>query len=185
MLVLRDLVGVEPLGGLYRPLSGDRKARGLLRASARADGVPGYSARDYVDEEDFWGKVDRAQEVAPPDGRPHPRGRREARSARGLVPVVVQARLDVPGEQGVAMAATAERPPTPEQHAAIQAEGLVFVSAGAGTGKTAVLVERFVRAIESGVDVGSILVITYTERAAAELRVAHPQRGSQSSAGAS
>ena len=68
------------------------------------------------------------------------------------------------------MAATAERPPTPEQHAAIEAEGLVFVSAGAGTGKTSVLVERFVRAIDSGVDVGSILVITYTERAAAELR---------------
>jgi ATP-dependent helicase/DNAse subunit B len=64
MLVLRDLVGVEPLGGLYRPLSGDRKARGLLRASARADGVPGYSARDYVDEKDFWAKVDKAQEVA-------------------------------------------------------------------------------------------------------------------------
>jgi ATP-dependent exoDNAse (exonuclease V) beta subunit len=68
------------------------------------------------------------------------------------------------------VAATARRPPTPEQHAAIEAEGLVFVSAGAGTGKTAVLVERFVRAIDSGVDVGSILVITYTERAAAELR---------------
>ena len=32
------------------------------------------------------------------------------------------------------------------------------------------LVERFARAIDSGVDVGSILVITYTERAAAELR---------------
>jgi ATP-dependent helicase/nuclease subunit A len=68
------------------------------------------------------------------------------------------------------VAATAQRPPTPEQHAAIEAEGLVFVSAGAGTGKTAVLVERFVRAVDSGVDVGSILVITYTERAASELR---------------
>jgi ATP-dependent exoDNAse (exonuclease V) beta subunit len=68
------------------------------------------------------------------------------------------------------MAATTERPPTPEQDAAIEAEGLVFVSAGAGTGKTSVLVERFARAIDSGVDVGSILVITYTERAAAELR---------------
>ncbi len=68
------------------------------------------------------------------------------------------------------MAATAERPPTPEQHAAIEAAGLVFVSAGAGTGKTSVLVERFARAIDSGIDVGSILVITYTERAAAELR---------------
>ncbi len=68
------------------------------------------------------------------------------------------------------MAATTERPPTPEQHAAIEAEGLVFVSAGAGTGKTSVLVERFARAIDAGIDVGSILVITYTERAAAELR---------------
>jgi ATP-dependent helicase/DNAse subunit B len=64
MLVLRDLVGVEPLGGLYRPLSGDRKARGLLRGTARDDGVPGYSARDYVDDEEFWAKVDRAQDVA-------------------------------------------------------------------------------------------------------------------------
>jgi RecB family exonuclease len=64
MLVLRDLVGVEPLGGLYRPLSGDRKARGLLRATARGDGVPGQSTRDYVDEDEFWGKVERAQEVA-------------------------------------------------------------------------------------------------------------------------
>jgi ATP-dependent helicase/DNAse subunit B len=64
MLVLRDLVGVEPLGGLYQPLAGERKARGLLRASAREDGVPGYSSRDYVDEDDFWGKVSRAEDVA-------------------------------------------------------------------------------------------------------------------------
>ncbi len=64
MLVLRDLVGVEPLGGLYRPLSGDRKPRGLLRATARDDGVPGYSARDYVDEDEFWTKVEKAQDVA-------------------------------------------------------------------------------------------------------------------------
>jgi ATP-dependent helicase/nuclease subunit A len=68
------------------------------------------------------------------------------------------------------MAATVERPPTPEQDAAIGAPGLVFVSAGAGTGKTTVLVERFARAVDAGVDVGSILVITYTDRAAAELR---------------
>ncbi len=60
--------------------------------------------------------------------------------------------------------------PNPEQLAAIEADGLVFVSAGAGTGKTTVLVERFVRALERGVDVDSILVITYTERAAGELR---------------
>ena len=58
-----------------------------------------------------------------------------------------------------------------EQLAAVEAEGSVFVSAGAGTGKTSVLVERYVRAVcERGVDVESILVITYTRKAAGELR---------------
>ncbi|HET9213610.1 MAG TPA: UvrD-helicase domain-containing protein [Gaiellaceae bacterium] len=61
--------------------------------------------------------------------------------------------------------------PNPEQSAAIEAPGVVFVSAGAGTGKTTVLVERFVKAVcERGLDVDSLLVITYTERAAGELR---------------
>src|SRR5713226_3199116 len=41
MLVLRDLVGLEPLGGLYRALAGERKARGLLRAS-EGDTLKGY-----------------------------------------------------------------------------------------------------------------------------------------------
>ena len=59
----------------------------------------------------------------------------------------------------------------PEQVAAVEAEGVVFVSAGAGTGKTAVLVERFARAVcDRGLDVDSVLVITYTEKAAGELR---------------
>ena len=61
--------------------------------------------------------------------------------------------------------------PNDQQRAAIEATGSVFVAAGAGTGKTAVLVERFVRAVvDEGLDVGSLLVITYTERAAGELR---------------
>jgi ATP-dependent helicase/DNAse subunit B len=64
MLVLRDLVGIEPLGGLYRPLAGERKARGLLRAEARDDGVPGFAKHDYLDEEAFWSQVDRARELA-------------------------------------------------------------------------------------------------------------------------
>ena len=60
--------------------------------------------------------------------------------------------------------------PNTEQLAAIEAPGVVFVSAGAGTGKTTVLVERYVRAVcERGLDIDSILVITYTERAAGEL----------------
>jgi ATP-dependent helicase/nuclease subunit A len=58
-----------------------------------------------------------------------------------------------------------------EQLAAVEAEGDVFVSAGAGTGKTSVLVERYVRAAcDRGLDVDSILVITYTRKAAGELR---------------
>ena len=64
MLVLRDLVGVEPLGGLYRPLSGERKARGLLRAEAREDGIPGFAKNDYLPEDEFWSKVDGARELA-------------------------------------------------------------------------------------------------------------------------
>jgi ATP-dependent helicase/nuclease subunit A len=58
-----------------------------------------------------------------------------------------------------------------QQTKAVEATGEVFVSAGAGTGKTSVLVERFVRAVcEQGLDVESVLVITYTRKAAGELR---------------
>ncbi len=65
----------------------------------------------------------------------------------------------------------AERALNEEQLEAVEAPGSVFVSAGAGTGKTSVLVERYVRAVcERGVDVESILVITYTRKAAGELR---------------
>jgi superfamily I DNA/RNA helicase len=72
----------------------------------------------------------------------------------------------VPGEANVTA-----RVPNPEQLEAIEAPGLVFVSAGAGTGKTTVLVERFVRAVcDRGLDVDSVLVITFTDRAAGELR---------------
>ncbi len=61
--------------------------------------------------------------------------------------------------------------PNAQQQAAIDARGSTFVSAGAGTGKTTVLVERFCSAVvEDGLDVDSLLVITYTDRAAGELR---------------
>jgi ATP-dependent helicase/nuclease subunit B len=63
MLVLRDLVGIEPIGGLYRALAGERHARGILRADAKED-VPGFSSRDYLDEDEFWGQTERAKERA-------------------------------------------------------------------------------------------------------------------------
>ena len=47
----------------------------------------------------------------------------------------------------------------------------LHLAAGAGSGKTSVLVERFVRAVsEDGISPGRILAITFTERAAAELK---------------
>jgi RecB family exonuclease len=63
MLVLRDLVGIEPLGGLYRALSGKRPARGMLRRSMHDD-LPGFIDTDYLDEETFWSRVDAARERA-------------------------------------------------------------------------------------------------------------------------
>jgi ATP-dependent helicase/nuclease subunit A len=55
------------------------------------------------------------------------------------------------------------------QQAAVEARGIVLVSAGAGSGKTTMLVERAAREVENGVDPESIFVVTFTERAAAEL----------------
>ena len=65
-----------------------------------------------------------------------------------------------------------ERTPTPEQAAAISAGGRdVLVEAGAGTGKTGVIVDRYCRLVcEEGVSPDAILAFTFTDKAAAELR---------------
>jgi ATP-dependent helicase/nuclease subunit A len=61
---------------------------------------------------------------------------------------------------------------TPEQEqAAARRTGPLLLAAAAGSGKTSVLVERFVRAVrEDGIAPARILAITFTERAAGELR---------------
>jgi DNA helicase-2/ATP-dependent DNA helicase PcrA len=59
----------------------------------------------------------------------------------------------------------------PEQTvAADHLEGPMLVLAGPGTGKTATLAERYVRLLKKGVQPGSILCITFTRKAAAQLR---------------
>ena len=46
----------------------------------------------------------------------------------------------------------------------------LFISAGAGSGKTTAVVARVVNLVRSGVPIGEIAAITFTEKAAAELR---------------
>ncbi len=67
---------------------------------------------------------------------------------------------------------TATRTLTAEQELAVERrDEPLLLAAGAGSGKTSVLVERFVRAVrEDGIAPGRILAITFTERAAGELR---------------
>src|SRR6266567_4647537 len=59
---------------------------------------------------------------------------------------------------------------TEQRAAAAIGQGPVRVVAGAGTGKTAVIAERFGRLVLGGASPDSILVMTFTDRAAAEMR---------------
>jgi ATP-dependent helicase/nuclease subunit A len=60
---------------------------------------------------------------------------------------------------------------TPQQSAAIQGAGNLLVIAGAGTGKTHTLIARCLRLIlEERVSVENLLMVTFTEAAAAEMR---------------
>jgi ATP-dependent helicase/nuclease subunit A len=59
---------------------------------------------------------------------------------------------------------------TESQRRAIAANGNVLVVAGAGTGKTSTLVARCVARIEEGCSIENILMVTFTDAAAAEMR---------------
>ena len=60
---------------------------------------------------------------------------------------------------------------TREQSEAINKEGTnVIVSAGAGSGKTAVLSERVLRKLKDGVNIDNLLILTFTKAAALEMK---------------
>lgn len=60
---------------------------------------------------------------------------------------------------------------TNEQLLAITEEGTnILVSAGAGSGKTAVLTERIMRKLKSGVKLNQLVVLTFTKAAASEMK---------------
>ncbi len=64
-----------------------------------------------------------------------------------------------------------KNPLTPAQQRAVAARGNVLVMAGAGTGKTHTLVERCLNLIcQEQVSLDEILIVTFTEAAAAEMR---------------
>ena len=63
--------------------------------------------------------------------------------------------------------------PTAAQQAAIDARGNILVSAAAGSGKTAVLVERVIKMLtdeSNPVNADRLLIVTFTNAAAAEMR---------------
>jgi ATP-dependent exoDNAse (exonuclease V) beta subunit len=62
LLVLRDQLGREPMGGVYMPLGGGRRARGLLRAGD--DQVAGFAAGDYLEGTEFEAEIDHARAAA-------------------------------------------------------------------------------------------------------------------------
>ena len=63
--------------------------------------------------------------------------------------------------------------PTKEQKSAINEKGNILVSAAAGSGKTAVLVERVISLLtdkDSNISADELLIVTFTNAAAAEMR---------------
>jgi ATP-dependent helicase/DNAse subunit B len=62
MLVVRDQLGLEPVGGLYVPVGGGRRPRGILLDDD--DPVPGHARDDYLGAEAFAAEIEHARASA-------------------------------------------------------------------------------------------------------------------------
>jgi hypothetical protein len=61
ILALRELLGIEPMGGLYRALGGRQEARGLVVSDQE---LAALSRNDMREEAEFWAQIERAVEEA-------------------------------------------------------------------------------------------------------------------------
>ena len=87
---------------------------------------------------------------------PFDRGPAFASASAGQAPETVESRIDARDRAG------RERAVDPRFNVALEAS--------AGTGKTRILVNRYVNLLRAGVDPGEILALTFTRKAAAEMR---------------
>ena len=191
LIAVAELWGAETVGGLYHPLraTSSRRPRGVVARATRPATSPTNCTGDRPRSTrrargSCWPiPARRAGEHRRADAkrrdRPRPRPAARACAATTICPAYCEfapiCRRDRAPEEpreDEEEEAVSERRPTPEQAAAIDAAGAdVLVEAGAGTGKTGVMVDRYCRLVcDEKVSPESVLAFTFTDKAAAELR---------------
>ena len=193
LIAVAELWGAETVGGIYHPLratsASARRPRGIVleeadRGPRRLRDLPHRQGRPRDLRGDPRrrpppGRRDRRQDAR---WRHHQRPRSPARAEGPRhLPAVLRLRPDLPPRSRPGRArrgrrgerAMSERAPTVEQAAAIEASAPeILVEAGAGTGKTGVMVDRYCRLVcDEGVSPDAVLAFTFTDKAAAELRL--------------
>jgi uncharacterized protein (TIGR00375 family) len=169
----RRLSGLAPSELVTEALR--RLREGKVRVEPGYDGEYG-KVRLFDDEEIA---LSSSQALLFESGRRAPRGKGRARDSKVEEPASAQGlplfTRSTPEETAASGPPPCARPKLNAEQEAAAADGLdgrgeaVLVVAGPGTGKTALLVERVARLVEAGVEPGSILALTFTNKAAAEL----------------
>jgi uncharacterized protein (TIGR00375 family) len=171
--ILADLSGKDLESLKVSGLSGELLAEAIGRMrSGRVSISPGYDGEYGVIRVFPAGRIAGRDETGLFD--PDPAGDDEAAGHMTRKPKRRAPKM--PAIQGTAPAEAAFRVPLPfvpdqDQERVIAHNGKrVLVVAGPGAGKTAVLAARAVRLVEGGTDPSSILAVSFTVKAAAELR---------------
>ena len=107
----------------------------------------------------------------PQAGRAHSVSRTPARASAARSPASAGRSREAGSDRGARAGSRPASGPRSSAEAIDRREGDLLLDASAGSGKTSVLVERFVQMVlEDGVDVSAILTITFTDKAAGEMR---------------